>query len=220
MSALGPEGLNLRFVESLASASPTPGGGAASAYVGAVASALASMVGELTVGKPRYADVEDEMYASLNRLRKLRGELLGLMDDDERAFEPLARAYRMPAGTDDERKAKDQAMQAALMPATEVPIRIMAACSDVIEECAFMAERGSRLAMSDAGACAAMARGAIVAASMNVWTNVKDITREDIARDFRSRALVCLELALASADDIVSDVLDGLEAHDAAELME
>ena len=88
--------VDTRFIDELASAAPTPGGGGAAAYCGALAAALASMVGNLTVGKKRYAEVEEDVRASLGRLDDLRVRLVGLVEEDARAFEPLARAYRMP----------------------------------------------------------------------------------------------------------------------------
>ena len=200
------------FIEAVSTSSPTPGGGGASAYAGALASALASMVGELTVGKPRYADVEDKVEGSLQRLSALREELLGLVDDDAVAFRSLAAAYRLPTGNDEQLQKKHQAMQQALRPATEVPVRIMRACEEVLDECLIMATCGSRMALSDAGACAAIARGALVAASMNVWINIKDIEDRYVADDFKTRAVCCLEIGLALADDIVSDVMEELGA--------
>ena len=95
--------VDTEFIEALASKAPTPGGGGASAYAGALASALASMVGNLTVGKKKYADVEERMQAELVELEGTRGHLLALIDEDARAFEPLAAAYGMPKGSDEER---------------------------------------------------------------------------------------------------------------------
>ena len=94
--------VDTEFIEALASKAPTPGGGGASAYAGALASALASMVGNLTVGKKKYADVEERMQAELVELADTREHLLALIDEDARAFGPLAAAYGMPKGSDEE----------------------------------------------------------------------------------------------------------------------
>lgn len=206
--------MDRRFIDAVSTSDPTPGGGAASAYAGALASALASMVGELTIGKPRYADVQDAITASLYRLVDLRNELFELSDEDAEVFELVAEAYRMPSGTTDEQAAKEQAMQSALLPATEVPLRIMQACVEVLSECALMAEKGSRMAVSDAGACAAIAKGALFAASMNVWVNLKDLKNTDLADDFRNRAAAMLEIGSSSANDIMKDVLTELGSPD------
>ena len=118
--------VDTKFIEARASKAPTPGGGGASAYAGALASALASMVGNLTVGKKKYADVEERMQAELVELADTREHLLALIDEDARAFEPLAAAYGMPKGSDEERAAQSAALQAALVDACEVPLEIMA----------------------------------------------------------------------------------------------
>ena len=120
------------FIDELASAAPTPGGGGASAYAGALAAALASMVGNLTVGKKTYADVEDEVRASLARLDALRARLVALVDEDARAFEPLAAAYRLPKATPEEQAAKNAALQQALVGASDVPLAIMRAVADAV----------------------------------------------------------------------------------------
>ena len=111
--------MDTSFVEELASAAPTPGGGGASAYCGALACALASMVGNLTVGKKTYAQVEPEVYMRLEKLADLRGRLLGLVGADAEAFGPLAEAYRMPKDTPEQLEAKQAAIQDALVGATE-----------------------------------------------------------------------------------------------------
>lgn len=113
--------VDTEFVEALASKAPTPGGGGASAYAGALASALASMVGNLTVGKKKYADVEERDAAEVVELDDTRAHLLSLIDEDARAFEPLAAAYGMPKDTDAERAAQSAALQQALVGACEVP---------------------------------------------------------------------------------------------------
>lgn len=194
------------FIDELASSAPTPGGGGASAYAGAIASALASMVGELTVGKPKYADVEAEVVGALGRLNVLRSRLISLVDEDAEAFFPLSQAYGMPKATEAEQDEKERAMQAALIPAIEVPLDIMQACFDVVCECEFLAESGSRLAVSDAGACAAIARGAIVAASMNVWVNLKSLADASRASAYRERAAQLLDSGCSKADAVVDAV--------------
>lgn len=180
--------MDASFIDELASAAPTPGGGGASACVGAIAAALASMVGELTVGKERYAAVEAEVAGSLGRLAILRSRLLALIDEDAEAFSPMARAYAMPASTDGEAAAKEAALQGALVGACEPPLAIMRACIDVLHECDFLARNGSRLAVSDAGACAVLAHAAAVAASLNVYINADAMADASLRERMRSEA--------------------------------
>ncbi len=198
------------FVDDLASSAPTPGGGGASAYAGAVASALASMVGNLTVGKKKYAEVEDETRDALARLASVRGRLLELIDEDARAFTPLARAYCMPKGTPDEAAAKEAALQEALVGACEVPLAIMEQCVLVVRECDFLARKGSRLAVSDAGAAVALACAATHAASLNVRINTASMGDEELAEKYRERMDALLESADACAGSVYDYVVQEL----------
>lgn len=180
--------MNGAFLEELASAAPTPGGGGASAYVGALASALASMVGNLTVGKARYEDVRPEVEGSLGRLAAIRERLLQLVSADADAFTPLARAYKMPDDTPDQIVSKSLAMQSALIDACEVPLDIMENCIEVLHECEFMARNGSKMALSDAGVAALFAKAALLGASLNVYINLQSMTDESLVVRYRSRA--------------------------------
>lgn len=194
------------FIDELASAAPAPGGGGASAYCGALASALASMVGELTLGKKRYADVEDEVRAQLAALAAVRERLLHLIDEDAAAFEPLAATYRMPQDTAEEARARNDALQEALVGACEVPLAIMEACKEVIDRCAFMAAHGSRLALSDAGVAAAFAKAALQGASFNILINVKSMDDAAAAASYRNKMNDLLDVGGHQADAILSQV--------------
>lgn len=179
--------MDTAFVDELASAAPTPGGGGASAYCGALAAALASMVGNLTVGKRTYVGVEPEVRASLKRLERLRYELLDLVDGDARAFAPLATAYRMSTETPEQREQKQEALQEALVGATEVPLQIMELCVAVLVEVDFMGRNGSRMARSDAGVAAVFAKAALQGASLNVRINVASIADAAVADSYRAK---------------------------------
>lgn len=176
------------FIDELASAAPTPGGGGASAYAGALAAALASMVGNLTVGKKTYADVEDEVRASLARLDALRARLVELVDEDARAFEPLAAAYRLPKATPEEQAAKNAALQQALVGASDVPLAIMRAVAYVVDEADYLAHHGSKMARSDAGVAAAFARAASDGASLNIFINAASMDDAAQAARYRGEA--------------------------------
>ena len=199
--------VDTEFVEALASKAPTPGGGGASAYAGALASALASMVGNLTVGKKKYADVEERMLVELD---DTRAHLLSLIDEDARAFEPLAAAYGMPKDTDAERAAQSAALQQALVGACEVPLEIMACCLQVIESCVFVARHGSVLALSDAGAAAVLAKAALMAASLNVVINIGSMDDVERADGYRNQMEDLLAAGGAMADEVYADVVKRL----------
>lgn len=192
--------VNRDFIDALASKSPTPGGGGASAYCGALASALASMVGNLTLGKKKYADIEADVVVTQEKLAAVRERLLELVEEDAEAFEPLARAYGMPKGTPEEQEAKNAALQQALVGACEVPLEIMRTCKEVIELSEFYMLHGSRLALSDVGAAAVFAKAALQGAALNVFINVSSMDDVERAAAYRKEAEMMIETFGDKAD--------------------
>lgn len=200
--------IDTTFINELASKAPTPGGGGASAYVGALASALGSMVGNLTVGKKKYADVEAEVYMCMERLEANRVRLIELIDEDARAFEPLAKAYGLPRDTPEQQQHKEEVMQQALIGACEVPLEIMEQCAIIIRENEFLAYNGSRLALSDVGVAVVFAKAALQGASFNVFINTASITDSARAQGYNKRAKALLDDAGALADQLYKYVMD------------
>lgn len=199
--------VDTEFIYELASKAPTPGGGGASAYCGALASALASMVGNLTIGKKKYAAVEDLMQETLSGLEACRNRLIELVDADAAAFAPLAAAYGMPKETPAQHAAKDEAMQQALVGACRVPLEIMEECAQVIDLCAIMAKHGSRLAVSDAGVAVLFAKAALQGASLNVYINASSMGDREAAYSFRSKADGLIRAYGAQADAVYGHVM-------------
>lgn len=200
-------GINQDFINELASKAPTPGGGGASAYCGALATALASMVGNLTVGKKTYAAVEDEVKEALIQLEEQRNKFVELIDKDAQAFEPLSRAYRLPRATSEELAHKNKVMQQALVGATEVPLEIMEICAQVITTSKFLAHNGSRLALSDVGVAVLFAKAALKGASLNVYANVSSMANEAQARSYIQQADCLIEEYGALADELYEYVI-------------
>lgn len=164
--------LNMRiweFSERLASAAPVPGGGGASALAGAVGTALAQMVGELTVGKGSFAHVKDELCDRMAHAQDLRVRLLRCVERDAAAFEPLSRAYGIPK--DDPRR--DEIMERCLKDAAAVPLEIFDLCCEAIELQKVFAEKGSPLVASDAATGTVLCAGALYGAAVNVKVNTK-----------------------------------------------
>ena len=196
------------FIDELASGAPTPGGGGAAAYTGALAAALGSMVCNLTVGKKKYAEVEDGMRAALERLEALRARFVALVDADAAAFAPLAAAYRLPKETPEEQEAKDAALQAALVGACEVPLDIMRALAEVAEEVDYVARNGSRLAVSDAGVAAVFAKAAVQGAAFNVYINVASMGDAARAEAYRAEADAIIDQVGARCDAVYAYVME------------
>lgn len=180
--------IDTTFLNELSTKAPTPGGGGASAYAGALAAALSSMVGNLTTGKKTYAAVEGQVQERLAVLEDMRAKLVSLIDADAEAFKPLAASYGMPSGTEEEKAAKNAALQAALTDACAVPLQIMEVCAAVIDQADFLAHNGSKLAVSDAGASAILARAATRAASLNVFINTGSMADREKAAAFEQKA--------------------------------
>lgn len=194
--------IDTTFVDELASEAPTPGGGGASAYVGALAAALGSMVCNLTIGKKRYAEVETGMRAALERLENSRARLIGLIDADAKAFAPLAAAYRMSKDTPEQEAAKKTATQKALVAACDVPLEVMRRCAEIVEDLDFVARCGSRMVVSDAGVAASFTKAAVQAAALNVCINVKGMDDEDLAAAYRAEANDLLASAMMRCDAV------------------
>ncbi len=176
------------FITLLSSKAPTPGGGGASALCGAVAAALGSMVASLTIGKKKYADVETEITALKAEIDGVSSRLLMLADADARAFEPLAKAYMLPSGTQEEIEHKDKIMEAALYEASVVPLEIMKEIARAAELIEVFAEKGSVMAVSDAAAGAAICEGAVKAASLNIFINTKSMKNGAAKKELNTQA--------------------------------
>lgn len=176
------------FVDVLASKEPVPGGGGASALAGAVGMALGNMVGSLTVGKKKYEDVREDILALMERANRLQAQLLALADKDAEAFAPLAKAYGMASSTEEEKQKKAEVMETALKAASDVPLEIMRCCGEAVEICRDFAEKGSRLAISDAAAGAALCGAALNAASLNVYINTKSMKDRETAAELNRQA--------------------------------
>lgn len=157
------------FTSLLASKSAVPGGGGASALAGAIGAALGDMVGELTVGKKKYADVEEEIRGCMAEAQRLRLRLLACVEKDAAAFEPLSRAYGIPKDDPD----RERIMESCLRDAAAVPMEIFDLCCEAIELQKVFAGKGSRLMISDAATGAALCRGALYGAAINVRVNTK-----------------------------------------------
>ncbi len=162
-----------KFLEELSSASPVPGGGGASAAVGAFSSALGMMVANLTVGKKKYAEAEEEIKEVRSKLFQIQEELIGLTDKDAEAFAPLSRAYGLPRDSQEQREERERIMEQALYGASVVPMDIMKQILEAMRLLKILGEKGSRLALSDVGVAILFAQAALEGASLNIFTNTK-----------------------------------------------
>ncbi|MDR1107241.1 MAG: cyclodeaminase/cyclohydrolase family protein [Treponema sp.] len=194
------------FIGVLASKEPVPGGGGASALTGAIGAALGNMVGSLTVGKKKYAEVEAEIIELKRKSDELQDALLRLIDRDAEDFAPLARAYSLSAYTPEQQAEKDLVMEAALRGAAAPPFEIMKRCAEAIDVIEGFAAKGSKLAVSDAGVGAAFCKAALVGASLNVFINTKAMKDRTYAEKLNADADRLLAEYEAKADAVFTGV--------------
>jgi formiminotetrahydrofolate cyclodeaminase len=196
-----------QFISDLASKAPVPGGGGASAVVAAIGTALGNMVGSLTVGKKKYADVQNDIVRLKAEADALQTDFLALVTKDAEVFEPLSRAYGLPNGTDAEKAYKAQVMEAALRTACSVPLAIMQKCGDAIRLLDQFAQKGSAIAISDAGVGAACCLAALKGASLNVYINTKAMSDRVYAAETNKKAAALL----AEYTELAEAVYRGVE---------
>ena len=193
-----------QFLSELSSNAAVPGGGGASAAVGAFAAALGMMVTNLTIGKKKYADYEEEVKAVRDRLEGLRDQLIDLVDGDAVAFEPLSKAYSIPKD-DPER---DTIMENALYEASVVPMSIMETVLAAAKELEVLVEKGSKLAVSDVGVGILFAQAAIEGASLNVYINTKSMKDRERAAALDAKA----DAIIAEGAALKARIYDGVLA--------
>ena len=202
-SGLDYRGLSVReFTRFLASAEPVPGGGGAAALVGALGVALGNMVAALTLGKPKYAEVEVKVAELRRRGEVLRGRLLEQINADAEGFRPLAEAYKLPK--DEPRRA--EILEQATLRACGTPMEIMELGAAAIPVIAELASKGSRMAVSDAGCAAVAVRAAVEMAYLNLLINTRSLKGREQAEALNARGQELLTKVGRQAEEVWSQV--------------
>ncbi|MHB8896707.1 MAG: cyclodeaminase/cyclohydrolase family protein [Candidatus Geothermincolia bacterium] len=169
------KGPMIDYLDKLASGAPEPGGGSASALAAAIGAALVSMVANLTVGKEKYAGVQDRIEELLDGSEKVRVRLQELVQEDTEVYGVLAKAFKMPRETDEDKQKRNEAVQAACKEATMVPYAIAGQCLEVAKLSEIAADIGNVNAVSDAGVAALLAESCAQCAALNVKINLTTI---------------------------------------------
>jgi formiminotetrahydrofolate cyclodeaminase len=190
------------FLNELASKSATPGGGSAAAVMGAQSAALTSMVCNLTIGKPKYAEVETQMQDLLAKSENLRQVLIGMIKADVDVFDRLMACYGMAKETDDEKTARSAAIQSVLKEATEVPLACAKACAEAITLSRIAADKGNTAVISDAGVAVMAGYAGLKSAALNVYINAGSLKD----REFAETKLAQLAEILHNADVSTEEV--------------
>ena len=199
------------FLGELSPKAPVPGGGGASAIGGAIGNGLGQMVANLTIGKKKYAEYEEELKELLERMKELQRGFTDLADRDGEVFAPLAAAYRLPYETDLEKQYKDQVMEASLLAASLIPMQIMETCMEMLAILSVLAEKGSRMAISDVGVGVQFIRASLTGAAMNVFINTGSMKNRDEAERLNERAQLMIDRGTEAADGIYDKILKGLK---------
>lgn len=195
-----------QFLAELSGKAPVPGGGGTAALVGAAGVALGNMVGSLTVGKKKYAAVEQEIQELNAQAEALRARLEQLVQADAAAFAPLAAAYGLPKDTPEQAAHKAAVLAEALEGACTVPLEIMQRCAEGIRLVEQYAAKGSALAISDAGCAAALCRAALQAASLNVFINTRLMSDTARAGALNAQANELLDKFVPRADKVFAQI--------------
>lgn len=176
------------YLDVLASTEPVPGGGGVAALAGSLACALGCMVAGLTIGKPVYADFDTEAREALVTCEQLRHRMLELSNADADGFRPVAAALKLPRSNDEERVARAEALNKALLSACEAPIEVLENALSALEALHVLAEHGTKIAVVDVGVAASLARTAADGAALTVHANAGMMTDADAAQALRDRA--------------------------------
>jgi formiminotetrahydrofolate cyclodeaminase len=199
-----------QFLDELASKAPTPGGGGAAALMGAIGAALVSMVCNLTVGKKNYEAHDEEMRATLAAAEGLRARLTDMAEADAESFGQVMAAYGLPKETDEEKRARSQAIQDALKAAAGVALNCAKACAEVIELSRAVAEKGNKNVVSDAGVAVLAGHAALKSAALNVRINLGAIKDEVFAHECASELNAALTGMDVATEEICREVNDRL----------
>lgn len=195
------------FLQVLSSSAPVPGGGGASAYVAAIGMALGAMVANLTTGKKKYAEYQQEIEETIDKADILVKELAVFMDKDAESFEPLSKAYGLPKDTPQQIEERAVIMENALVKASEAPLELMEKIIEAEEVLDRLSIIGSNLAISDAGVGIQMAKAALNGASLNVFINTKLMKNRETAEMMNKKADELLSKGNEIADKVFAVVI-------------
>lgn len=195
-----------QFLDALASGAPVPGGGAAAALEAAIGAALVAMVCNLTIGREKYRDYEAIMTEARAAAEQLRAQALALAAEDSASYSAVGATYGLPRTTDEEKAARQTAIQNALKGATDVPLRTVVLAAGIIDLCARVVDGANVNAISDVGVGALSARTALEGAALNVKINLALIKDEEFKATTAARMNEYLQRARPLVDEVTGKV--------------
>ncbi len=192
-----------QFLDVLASSSPTPGGGAIAALVGSLAAGLISMVSNLTLGKQKYAAVQEEVKQLLSQSEQLRAQLLQLVDADAEAFNQIMEGYKLPKASEDEKRVRADRIQQATIEASRVPLEIARKCVEVVDLAGTAARITNVQAIGDVAMAAYLAEGALRGAVINIDINLRGVNDAQAVNALNGQA----QALLSGLNDRVNEAI-------------
>lgn len=201
-----------KFVDETFSKAPVPGGGGVASLVGALGVALGGMVCNLTTGKKKYAQYEEDIQRIMKEAEGLKQTMMGMIDQDAENFLPLSKAYGLPTSTDEEKAHKEEVMQAALKVAIQVPIDIVKISFQAIKLHQELADKGSKLAISDVGCGVLCLKSAMMSGWLNVVINLSSIHDEAYVSQVKDELLPMLDEGQKICDEVYEKVLNILNS--------
>jgi len=196
-------------MDSLAASTPAPGGGTAAGLAGVMAASLVQMVANLTLGKKKYAAVQELMQDTLVKASEVRGQLSELAAEDARAYEEVMQAYKLPKSNETEEAARNKAIECSLHGAATVPLRTAKATLEVLKLAATVAESGNQNALTDAGVASLMAHAALQAAIYNVRVNLASFTSRPAWAEEMSTEVESIESSAQEISKAISTKVSG-----------
>lgn len=181
------------YLESISSKTPTPGGGNVSAFSGVLAASLSIMVCNLTIGKKKYVDVESEMIEIKNDLENLKNRFSELADEDNKAFDKVMEAFKLPKETDEEKLERAAKIDEATLGAAEVPSEVVNVCKQILPNIRTIVIKGNQNSLSDAGVAASLVNTAAEGAFLNVLINCTSLSNRTLGNEFLKRAEIIYE---------------------------
>ncbi|MEF8848358.1 MAG: cyclodeaminase/cyclohydrolase family protein [Candidatus Thermoplasmatota archaeon] len=194
------------FLDELASKSPAPGGASVAALSGSLSSALSSMVCNLTLGKEKYQDAQEDIKKALENSEKLREEITQLIDEDTNAFNDVIKAFKMPKETEEEKKLRKKAIQKGYKKAAEIPLKTAEKCEKILDIAEIVANKGNQNSITDAAVSALVAKAAVSSALLNVKINLSSIKDKNYVEKISQKIQTLEEKSTVKKDKIMKKV--------------
>lgn len=194
------------FLSEISSSSPTPGGGSVSAFCGAMATSLGIMVCNLTIGKKKYENVQNEISEIKTSLEDHYNKFLELYDLDSAAFDKVMEAYKLPKETEEEKRKRSEEIEKANVEATNIPIEVIRSAYSILKQLTRLSEIGNQNSLSDTGVALLLLKTCTQGAFLNVLINTKALNEKDRARNLILTAAEMLNTIESEIDSTLKKI--------------